>query len=349
MTSIDQKEVDEFEKKLKEKMESIQPITCNILVIGHSGSGKSSFIKKLFGMEISKGIGEITKTFECYESKDLNLRIYDSKGITKSDNNFFLELENFLKNTEIHVVWIMIDCSSYRIENFYKDIANVLKDYFILFLLNKIDLLTQEEVDILRKELNSLEIENCKGIYSTRVTNSIPNINRCKNCNSGRLLIDNQEELIICKDCNFEMKWSDFQNKDEMKELIEKTIEIVPLQQKVSFIANQKVNIEIKREKAQEFINNFNQSLMYEVGLFDPNLKKSELIIGLYRIYGLYGEIDLTYLSNLNQFISNLTGIVSLGPVGEIIKCGTKVSFFYYYSKSLNELLYDTTKKILNK
>lgn len=349
MTSIDQKEVEEFEKKLKEKMENIKPITCNILVIGQTGSGKSSFIKKLFGMEISKGIGEITKTFECYDSKDLNLRIYDSKGITRSDDNYFLELEKFLKTTEIHVVWIMIDCSSYRIEGFYKEICQVLKDYLVLFLLNKIDLLTQNEVEILRQELKNLEIENCKGIFSTRVTNSIPNIHECILCKSNMLLIDNHEELIICKNCKFEMKWSDFQNKDELKELIEKTVQIVPIQQKVSFIANQKVNIEIKREKALEYISNFNSSLLYEVGLFDPNLKKSELIVGLYRIYGLYGEVDLTYLSNLNQFISNLTGIVSLGPIGEIIKCGTKISFFYYYSKALNDLLYDTTKKILNK
>jgi hypothetical protein len=71
------------------------------------------------------------------------------------------------------------------------------------------------------------------------------------------------------------------------------------------------------------------------------------LIVGLYRIYGLSGDIDLTVLMAINTLISNVSGLFQLSPIGELLKCGTKIITLYLHGRTLNEILYEASKKMV--
>ncbi|GAA8591081.1 hypothetical protein HpDR64_06150 [Helicobacter pylori] len=69
----------EFIKKEKPKM--------NVLLMGATGSGKSSLINALFGEEIAKaGIGEpVTQHIEKYIDEQKGLILWDTQGIEATD------------------------------------------------------------------------------------------------------------------------------------------------------------------------------------------------------------------------------------------------------------------------
>ncbi|WQT31169.1 50S ribosome-binding GTPase [Helicobacter pylori] len=59
----------------------------NILLMGYTGSGKSSLINALFGKEIAKaGVGKpITQHLEKYIDEQKGLILWDTKGIEAAD------------------------------------------------------------------------------------------------------------------------------------------------------------------------------------------------------------------------------------------------------------------------
>ncbi|MCQ2758676.1 50S ribosome-binding GTPase [Helicobacter pylori] len=70
-------------KNLKDIKES----KMNILLMGYTGSGKSSLINALFGEEIAKtGVGKpITQHIEKYIDEQKGLILWDTKGIEDKD------------------------------------------------------------------------------------------------------------------------------------------------------------------------------------------------------------------------------------------------------------------------
>ncbi len=76
--------------KLREHFKNLKDIKegkMNILLMGYTGSGKSSLINALFGKEITKtGVGEpVTQHIKKYIDEQKGLILWDTKGIKGKD------------------------------------------------------------------------------------------------------------------------------------------------------------------------------------------------------------------------------------------------------------------------
>ncbi|MFP6196747.1 GTPase [Helicobacter pylori] len=89
--------------KLHEHFKNLKDIKeskMNILLMGYTGSGKSSLINALFGKEIAKaGVGKpITQHLEKYIDEQKGLILWDTKGI--EDKNYHDTMQSIKKEME---------------------------------------------------------------------------------------------------------------------------------------------------------------------------------------------------------------------------------------------------------
>lgn len=154
--------------------------TLNIVVVGKSGVGKSSFLNYLLGKELFQtGVGTpVTQSYFDKQEvlvKDQGVRyvLYDTKGIEPTTTNecrrfIFNEIEARDKDENffnwIHSVFYCFDSTASRIEpfelNFIKELTNRVS---VIVLLTKSDKTEKERLDALTDEIH-------KGISSTVLT-----------------------------------------------------------------------------------------------------------------------------------------------------------------------------------
>jgi small GTP-binding protein len=105
--------------------------TCNILVIGKTGVGKSTLINAVFGEDVAKtGIGaRITEGIQDYNIKSplitRFIKIYDTPGLQLFSReeiaNLRKTVSRLIKTEPIHIVWYCIDAQSNRFEKTEED------------------------------------------------------------------------------------------------------------------------------------------------------------------------------------------------------------------------------------
>ncbi|EJC49413.1 hypothetical protein HPHPP26_1426 [Helicobacter pylori Hp P-26] len=99
----------------------------NILLMGYTGSGKSSLINALFGKEIAKaGVGKpITQHLEKYIDEQKGLILWDTKGIEATDYHDTMqsikkEMEDSFKTLDekeaIDVAYLCVKETSGRVQ-----------------------------------------------------------------------------------------------------------------------------------------------------------------------------------------------------------------------------------------
>lgn len=108
----------------------------NLMLVGATGSGKSSTINSLFNTSVAKvgvGVDPETKDIECYQME--NLTIWDSPGLGDSiekDEQYAREIAKKLSETDeegtplIDLVVVVIDASSKDMSTTYELINNVI-------------------------------------------------------------------------------------------------------------------------------------------------------------------------------------------------------------------------------
>ncbi|WP_182026834.1 GTPase [Vibrio rotiferianus] len=146
----------------------------NLIVIGKTGVGKSSFCNYIFGEELfERGDGApVTGWSDHFKYYDVgyesfNLRVFDSVGIEANNlDKWKKELDQFIaskfKKTStpsdwIHGAFYVINAASARIENSEIGVIGefVEKDIPIQVVLSKSDLATEEQKESLIKQLKS--------------------------------------------------------------------------------------------------------------------------------------------------------------------------------------------------
>lgn len=137
-----EKEITASEMSEDEKKESISKLLkargqkINLMLVGATGSGKSSTINAMFNTSIAKvgvGVDPETKDIECYQLE--NLTIWDSPGLGDSEENdekYSREIMKKLSETDedgvmiIDLVMVVIDASSKDLNTTYELINKVL-------------------------------------------------------------------------------------------------------------------------------------------------------------------------------------------------------------------------------
>lgn len=141
----------------------------NVVVLGKSGVGKSSFINYLYGKKVAKtGTGKpVTELgFHPIDFKldEMDIRLYDTWGLEAGKSKKWSEyLEKELKNRSyeysvnewFHTVFYCISGGGHRIEQFELDTINkfICDKYAVTVVLTKADQTTHDELEQLKKTL----------------------------------------------------------------------------------------------------------------------------------------------------------------------------------------------------
>ncbi|MDY0260128.1 MAG: GTPase [Desulfovibrio sp.] len=147
----------DFEKLKKETQK------VSILVVGGTGTGKSTLVNIVFKRKIAEaGAGRpITKGINGYENDYLH--IYDSEGYESGSANqerYAKIVEDFLKKqnnnvrTAIHLCWYCVSAPSARFTDCdSKFIIGMPKEIPLAIVLTKIDVATEEQVEALKASI----------------------------------------------------------------------------------------------------------------------------------------------------------------------------------------------------
>ncbi|WRA03749.1 50S ribosome-binding GTPase [Helicobacter pylori] len=123
-------------------LKGIKESKMNILLMGYTGSGKSSLINALFGKEIAKtGVGEsITQHLEKYVDEQKGLILWDTKGIEDKDYHDTMqsikkEMEDSFKTLDekeaIDVAYLCVKETSSRVQERERELLSFAKNWNI--------------------------------------------------------------------------------------------------------------------------------------------------------------------------------------------------------------------------
>ena len=206
----------------------------NILICGYTGAGKTSIIQALLGKDlvpdnmIGHEANPMTQDYDRYENSYIG--IWDSKGLEpdKGENEFIERTKKYIREVQenknvdnhVHIFWYAISVGVGKVTDTDLKIINIFPKESTLIIISKIDLDKRNETV---KAINKRLIED------------------------GNIA----EDRIICA--------TDIEGgKIGIKELYEKSLEIMPEAYKIAFEEAQRINIEkaiqIKKEKKLDYI-----------------------------------------------------------------------------------------------
>lgn len=130
---------EKYEQEFEEELRSLKANKPNLMLIGVSGSGKSSLINYIFHENIAQvGAGKpVTTRIKKYSSQNSLINIFDTMGYEVKNENedsnqferevfFEIERRKLGPLTEhIHIIWYCIPITNHRIYDY--DIANLRK------------------------------------------------------------------------------------------------------------------------------------------------------------------------------------------------------------------------------
>ena len=176
---------DNLETSINNETETDSPIFINILLIGKTGSGKTTLInlkkKKKKSLEGGIGISTTSKNILVYKKSNLALRFYDVKGLEdeKTLKNYVKILKDFNSNNNhsSDIINAIFYCKQYGDETIIEEPERKIIDELIEFNIPILFLFThtpydlRKEVDHDTEEFRKLEREEKINVITSEIKN----------------------------------------------------------------------------------------------------------------------------------------------------------------------------------
>lgn len=266
----------------------------NILIAGATGVGKSTLINTIFqGNMAETGQGRpVTPNTREIKKEGIPLSIFDSRGLEMADfENTMKELRTLVSERRkdidpkkhIHVAWICILEDSRRVQDAEQELVKMLAEYMPV-------------VAVITK-IRSLKSD--KG-FRDIVQTLLP---LAKNTVRVRALPEEDDDGNIKPAIG-------------LKELVDLTFELVPEGQKRAFVAAQKVDIALKKQKSHGIVA---AAAVSAGGIAVTPIPFSDAVAIVPIQVGMLAGISATFgLSIDHSFLSTLVGSILAGSGGTL-------------------------------
>jgi predicted GTPase len=243
-------EVERLTKELSEQRKRV--FRANILVIGKTGSGKSSIVNAVFGGAFAQsGVGEpVTKCLRRYAPEGERVVVYDTRGLESGDGaEFESELQTFLSNLRasrdiadhLHVVWYVVDMSAARFHRYEARLcALVLRELPLVVVLNKVDTASAEQVRDIRRHIAKLGVK-CDAVFEVVAARHNFDVDACTRCKSADVRFRRRTRTAYCDADACGHSWT-LGETSGLGQLVAATVEHLPELACDSFIGAQRVS-----------------------------------------------------------------------------------------------------------
>jgi len=158
---------DMFEEEIKKDLENFKKPA--ILVMGGTGTGKSTLVNLVFGREVAKAgvVKPVTKGINTYD--DPRVTVYDSEGYETGEEeqkryneliNSFLDENRQADDTRVHMVWYCLSLPAARFTGLDLKMLKSIKarEIPVAVILTKVDSATEEKSRLMISQIK----EDCK-------------------------------------------------------------------------------------------------------------------------------------------------------------------------------------------
>ncbi len=259
-----QKMTAEILEKVQEEFENMKNRSANIIIAGKTGAGKSTLINAVFGEKLAAtGSGApVTQNMKLLSKQGIPIKIYDTKGLELEQSvqdSIKREINDVIhqkliagnENEYIHMIWYCVNCAGSRIEKSELEWINTLLDKNNSHNVSIILVLTQSFSSKKSQELLHY-IKN----QHLNVIDIIP---------------------VLAED--YEIDEDYIKKAYGLDTLAEVTANALPEAQKASFANAQKVNLEVKVDRAKKTVKHF-VAIAFGIGTSPIPFSDMPILIG---------------------------------------------------------------------